>query len=74
MTDTEFQSWLHTLTPEQRAVVDKAVGFVMGELVMLETRMAKSEAEMILINTYIEQLNTRINTLECLYLPEHITP
>ncbi len=74
MTDTEFQAWLHTLTPAQRAVVDKAVGFVMGEVVMLDTRMANSEAEMILINTYIEQLNTRINTIERLYFSEHITP
>ncbi len=73
MTDTEFQSWLHTLTPDQRTAVNKAIGFVMSELAILESRMAKSEAEMILINTYIEQLNTRINTLECLYLPEHIT-
>lgn len=64
MTSTEYQVWLATLTPEQRAAVEQAVGVVMDALVMLEGRMAKSDAEMKLINKHIGQLNKRIDSLE----------
>ncbi len=56
VTGTEYQIWLETLTPEQRSAVQTAVSVVMDSLVMLEGRMAKSEAEIKLMNKRITKL------------------
>lgn len=54
--ESEYLAWLATLTPEQRAAVEQAVGIVMNALLMLETRMAKSEAEMIVMNKRLDAI------------------
>jgi predicted nucleic acid-binding Zn-ribbon protein len=64
MTESEYQNWLHTLTPEQRAAVERAVGIVMDSLVMLEGRMAHSEAEMKHMSELIKAQDQRITALE----------
>jgi hypothetical protein len=43
MTGTEYQLWLSTLTPEQRAAVELAVGVMMNMLLGLDSRVAACE-------------------------------
>lgn len=62
--ESEYQNWLATLTPAQRAAVETAVGIVMDSLVMLEGRMAVSEAEIKRQNERIAELNRRIDHIE----------
>ncbi len=57
MTGNEYAIWLATLTPKQRTAVQQAVGIVMDSLLMLEGRMAKSEAE-------VTALNKRLTAVE----------
>ena len=64
MTATEYQLWLGTLTIEQRTAVEQAVGVVMDSLLMLESRMSVSEAEMKQISELIAAQDVRITALE----------
>ncbi len=64
MTAPEYHKWLETLTIEQRTAVQQAVGIVMDALLMLEGRMAKSEAEIKQMNELIKAQDKRITTLE----------
>jgi hypothetical protein len=56
LTGSEYQSWLSSLTAEQRAAVTQAVGIVMDMLLMLEGRMDKSETEQRKIIKRIERV------------------
>ena len=64
MTATEYQLWLGTLTMEQRAAVEQAVGIVMDSLLMLEGRMAVTEAEIRAQSVLIAAHDKRITALE----------
>ena len=64
MTATEYQLWLGTLTMEQRAAVEQAVGIVMDSLLMLEGRMAVTEAEIKAQGEQIAAHDKRITALE----------
>jgi tRNA(Phe) wybutosine-synthesizing methylase Tyw3 len=64
LNSTEYQTWLGTLTNEQRSAVELAVGIVMDSLLMLEGRMAVSEAELKEMNEKIALMTKRIEKLE----------
>jgi hypothetical protein len=64
VTASEYQTWLSTLTFEQRAAVEQAVGVVMDALLMLEGRISNNEAELKRQDEQIKYMNTRICELE----------
>ena len=61
---TEYQAWLGTLTPDQRAAVEQAVGIAMDMLLVLEGRMAVSEAEIKAQWDMIHAQNKHIDKIE----------